>query len=186
MWRYCYGVFQSPRWALCESERDAGGCGEARERRTRGTRWPNGTIVLPHRLRGGWGRPWWRHQMETFSALLALCVGNSPVTGAFSTQRPVTRSFDVFFDLCLNKRLGKQSWGWRFEPPSRSLWRQRNGHCRAGILALCPVVNPPQLLPRSSIRRFQLQVPDLQMRVKLTHLNIGHQDCSRSNDDHGN
>ena len=42
---------------------------------------------------------WWRHQMETFSALLALCVGNSPVPGEFPTQRPVTRSFDVFFDL---------------------------------------------------------------------------------------
>ena len=45
--------------------------------------------------------------METFSALLALCAGNSPVTGEFSTQRPVTRSFDVFFDLHLNKRLSK-------------------------------------------------------------------------------
>ena len=44
--------------------------------------------------------------METFSALLALCVGNSPVTGEFPSQRPVTRSFDVFFDLRLNKRLG--------------------------------------------------------------------------------
>ena len=41
---------------------------------------------------------WWRHQMETFSALLALCAGNSPVTGEFPSQRPVTRSFDVFFD----------------------------------------------------------------------------------------
>ena len=51
---------------------------------------------------------WWRHQMETFSALLAICAGNSPVTGEFPTQRPVTRSFDVFFDLRLNKRLGKQ------------------------------------------------------------------------------
>ena len=40
--------------------------------------------------------------METFSALLALCVGNSPVTGEFPTQRPVTQSFDVFFDLRLN------------------------------------------------------------------------------------
>ena len=48
---------------------------------------------------------WWRHQMETFSALLALCAGNSPVTGEFPTQRPVTRSFDVFVDLRLNKRL---------------------------------------------------------------------------------
>ena len=36
--------------------------------------------------------------METFYALLALCAGNSPVTGEFPTQRPVTRSFDVFFD----------------------------------------------------------------------------------------
>ena len=40
--------------------------------------------------------------METFSTLLAICAGNSPVTGEFSTQRPVTRSFDVFFDLRLN------------------------------------------------------------------------------------
>ena len=52
---------------------------------------------------------WWRHQMETFSASLAICAGNSPVSGEFPTQRPVTRSFDVFFDLCLNKRLRKQS-----------------------------------------------------------------------------
>ena len=53
--------------------------------------------------------PWWRHQMETFSALLALCAGNSPVTGEFPAQRRVTRSFDVFFDLRLNKWLSKQS-----------------------------------------------------------------------------
>ena len=50
---------------------------------------------------------WWRHQMEMFSALLAICVGNSPVTGEFPTQRPVTRSFDVFFEPGLNKRLSK-------------------------------------------------------------------------------
>ena len=71
--------------------------------------------------------PWLRHQMETFSALLALCAGNSPVTGEFPSQRPVTRSFDVFFDLRLNKRLSKQSWGWWFETPSRPLWRHCNG-----------------------------------------------------------
>ena len=40
--------------------------------------------------------------METFSALLAICAGNSPVSGEFPAQRPVTRSFDVFFDLRLN------------------------------------------------------------------------------------
>ena len=71
--------------------------------------------------------PWWRHQMETFSALLALCAGNSPVTGEFPAQRPVTRSFDVFFDLRPNKRLSKQSWGWWFETPFGSLWRHCNG-----------------------------------------------------------
>ena len=69
---------------------------------------------------------WWRHQMETLSALLALCAGNSPVTGEFPTQRPVTRSFDVFFDQRMNKLLSKQSWGWRFETPSVSLWRHCN------------------------------------------------------------
>ena len=45
--------------------------------------------------------------METFSALLAICVGNSSVTGEFPAQRPVTRGFDVFFDLRLRKRLRK-------------------------------------------------------------------------------
>ena len=54
-----------------------------------------------------------------------LC-GNSPVPGEFPTQRPVTRSFDVFFDLCRNKRLSKQWWGWWFETLSRPLWRHRN------------------------------------------------------------
>ena len=57
-------------------------------------------------------KAWWRHQMETFSALLAICAGNSQVPGEFPTQRPVKRSFDAFFDLRLNKRLSKQSWGW--------------------------------------------------------------------------
>ena len=52
--------------------------------------------------------PWWRHQMETFSALLAICAGNSPVPGELPTQRPVTRGCDVFFDLFPNKRLSKQ------------------------------------------------------------------------------
>ena len=42
--------------------------------------------------------------METFSALLALCEGSSLLTGEFPSQRPVTRSFDVFYDLHLNKR----------------------------------------------------------------------------------
>ena len=75
-----------------------------------------------------WGQHplWWRHQMETFSALLAICAGNSPVAGEFPAQRPVTRSFDVFFDLLFNKRLSKQSQGWWFETPSCPLWCHRN------------------------------------------------------------
>ena len=59
--------------------------------------------------------------MEIFSALLAIGARNSPVPGEFTTQRPVTRSFDVFFDLRLNKRLSKQSRGWWFEMLSRLL-----------------------------------------------------------------
>ena len=69
-----------------------------------------------------------RHLMETFSALLAICAGNSPVPGEFPTQRPVTRSFDVFFDLGPNKRLSKHSKRWWFEAQSSSLWRHRNGY----------------------------------------------------------
>ena len=70
--------------------------------------------------------PWWRHQMETFYALLAICAGNSPVTGEFPAQRPVTPNFDVFFDRRLNKRLSKQSWSWWFETPWCPLWRHCN------------------------------------------------------------
>ena len=63
---------------------------------------------------------------QTFSALLALCVGNSPVICEFPSQRPVTCGFDVFFYLRLNKRLSKQSRRWWFETPSHSLWRHWN------------------------------------------------------------
>ena len=69
---------------------------------------------------------WRRHQMETFSALLAICAGNSQVPGEFPTQRPVTWSFDVFYDLRPNKRLSKQWWGWWFETQSCPLWRHCN------------------------------------------------------------
>ena len=77
-------------------------------------------------LSGRWNFSWWRHRMETFSALLAICMGNSSVTGEFPVQRPVTWSFDVFFDLGLNERLSKQSWGWWFEMPSPPLWHHSN------------------------------------------------------------
>ena len=54
-----------------------------------------------------------------------LC-GEFAGPGEFPTQRPVTRSFDVFFDLRPNKRLSKQSPGWWFETLSRPFWRHRN------------------------------------------------------------
>ena len=69
---------------------------------------------------------WWPHQMETFSALLAICAGNSLVPGEFPTRSPVMRSFYVFFDLHLNKRLSKQSWGWSLKTISCPLWHHRN------------------------------------------------------------
>ena len=71
--------------------------------------------------------------METFSMLLALYAENS-ATNEFPTQRPVTRSFDVLFDLRPNKRLSKQSRGWWFETPSCSLRR----HCNERY----PIIQP--------------------------------------------
>ena len=54
-----------------------------------------------------------------------LC-GEFTGPGEYPTQRPVTRSIDVFFDLRLNKRLSKQPRGWWFETLSCPLWRQFN------------------------------------------------------------
>ena len=87
----------------------------------------NGLLQSGGKASAGTGiTTWWRHQTETFSALLAICAGNSPVTGEFPTHRPVTRSFEVSFHLRLNKPLSKQWWGWWFETLSRSLWRHCN------------------------------------------------------------
>ena len=67
--------------------------------------------------------PWLLNYMMTssngniFRVTGPLC-GEFTGPGEFPTQRPVTRSFDVYFDLCLNKRLSKQPWGWWFETPS--------------------------------------------------------------------
>ena len=87
-------------------------------------------------------KPWWCQQMETFSALLAICMGNSPVTREFPTQRPVTRSFDVFFDLHPNKRLSKQSWCWWFEMPLCPLWHHCNALWGIGYMMPCGITSP--------------------------------------------
>ena len=60
------------------------------------------------------------------NALLVLCDGNLLFIGEFPSQRLMTRGFDVFFDLCLNKRLSKPSRRWWFEMPLCTLWRQCN------------------------------------------------------------
>ena len=87
---------------------------------------------------GGQHGAFGRHQMETVSALLAICAGNSPVTGEFPTQRPVARSFEIFFGLCTNKRLSKQWWGWWLNTSSCPLWRHRNGGSSDLDTGICP------------------------------------------------
>ena len=76
---------------------------------------------------------WWHHQMQTFPRCWPF-VRESTVTGEFPAQMPVTRSFDVFFDLCWNKRLSEQSRRRWFETPLLPLWRHCNCfdafHCR--------------------------------------------------------
>ena len=128
--------------------------------------------------------PWWRHQMETFSALLAICVGNSPVTGEFPAQRPVTRSYDVSFDLWLDKRLSKQSWGWWIETPSHPLWWHCNAQQRsANTKRLCDyweLVNCGRYCKWLSTRlrylpsALAMEIPVLcQVRILCHHVNRG-------------
>ena len=62
----------------------------------------------------------WKH-FSRYSGLLALSVGNSPVTSELPSQRPLTRSIAVFFDLLLNKGLSKQWMRRWFQAPSHSL-----------------------------------------------------------------
>ena len=67
---------------------------------------------------------------ETNSRLTGPLWGESTGHWCIPSQRPVTRSFDIFFDLRLNKRLSKHSGHQWFETPSRSLWR----HCNVDSL----------------------------------------------------
>ena len=78
-------------------------------------RWTN-FMDLAHGLNG-----------NIFRVTGPLC-GEFTGTGEIPAQRPVTRSFDVFFGLRLNKRLSKQPWGRWFKTPSWSLWRYCNDH----------------------------------------------------------
>ena len=92
--------------------------------------------------------------METFSALLVICEGNSPVTVEFPTQRPVTRSL-----ICI----WINGWGWWFDTPSRSLWRHCNVHSLISSVA------------SSSMRtrtRFQFIPPEL--LLLMVHISVRH------------
>ena len=64
--------------------------------------------------------------METFSALLVICAGNSSVTGEFPARRPVKRCFDVFFDLRLNE-------GWVSNREAGE-WRRHRAHYDATVM----------------------------------------------------
>ena len=130
---------------------------------------------------------WWRHQMETFSALLAICVGNSPVPGQFPAQRPVTRSFDVFFDLRLNKRLSKQSLGWWFETPSCPLWHHFNqideNSCdsfRGLCLAVVPCSNHQRLCSTTQIMRLIFVHWNENIVISMHFLSLPAQECQCS------
>ena len=80
-------------------------------------------LPLTKRLLVRYAFSWWRHQVETFSALLAICAGNSPVHG----ESPASDTELWCFLWCApNKQLNKQWWGWWFETLSPSLWRHRN------------------------------------------------------------
>ena len=80
---------------------------------------------------------WWRHQMETFFRVTGPLWREFTGPGEFPTQRPVTRGFDVFFVLRLNKPLSKQPWGCWFETLSRSLWRYRNEQYQMHVEVWC-------------------------------------------------
>ena len=106
---------------------------------------------------------WWHHQMETFSALLALCAGNSLVSGEFPAQRLVTWTFDVFSGLRLNTRFSKQSWGRWFGMLSCSLWRNCNDVWMIIEIELCwnSVIVTKCLFTKIGIKCWNIQCHNL-------------------------
>ena len=88
---------------------------------------------------------WWCHSSlcmmtssngNNFRVTGPLC-GEFTGPGEFPTQRPVTRSFDVFFDLRLNKRLSKQPWGWWIA----SWWWWHRGHYDVNVMCLLVITS---------------------------------------------
>ena len=104
----------------------------------------------------------WQWFLRVISSLLMMTSSNGNIfrvtgplcgeftgPGEFPAQRPVTRSFDVFFVLHPNTRLSKQPWGWWFETLSWSLWR----HCNVKIIAES-LHSPPKVGIHSIIYTF--------------------------------
>ena len=108
---------------------------------------------------------WWLELMISLQGLGQFMMTSSNgnifrvtdhLCGEFPVQRPVTRSFDVFFDLLLNKQLSEQSRGWWFEMPSRSLWRQRDAERKVfetsvGFVTRLYFASTTKLLPTARV-----------------------------------
>ena len=86
--------------------------------------WSNHLIVLVP-LKYPW-RTWVNQSIMMTSSKGNIFHVTGQLCGEFTGLRPVTRSFDVFFYLRLNKKFSKQWWGWWIETPSRLLWRHCN------------------------------------------------------------
>ena len=106
------------------------------------------------------------------SVLLTICEGWD--IHLIISLRPMTRSFDVFFDQRLNKRLRKQSWGWWFKTPWRSLGR----HCNGLLTSLIPL-NCIQLMSsyhRGKLRYmypFNIQTPHFISQTPIFFYKLG-------------
>ena len=106
---------------------------------------------------------WWRHQMETFSALLAFCAGNSPVTSGFPAKRPVTRSFHVFFDLRLNK-------GWVNNREADDL-RRHQAHYDVIVMWIISLYHLHRaILKKSGGNRFHIEKNIYFSNIELSHI----------------
>ena len=122
--------------------------------------------------------------MGAFSAVLVILAENSSVTGEFPAQRPVTRSFGVFFDLHRNTGLSKQSWGWWFETPSCPLWHHNNVNVAYHDIVCCQ--NLPTIVPwryafqinghGTCLHSIRCAFPVLSYHVKHKNIKIHHRE----------
>ena len=99
--------------------------------------------------------------METFSALLALCAGNSLVAGEFPSQRPVTWSFDVSFELCLNKRVNNHEDG---------ELRRHRAHCDVIVMFCIKLGMNDDMVYRLPDQVLALFGIDLEFQGQIAHI----------------